>query len=64
MDYGILGEIVTSLTETVPELLNFRQKTQLILGLRAKVRVLEMYIFLCPDRPESGGIGLYLLGAQ
>lgn len=47
--YGMLEEFVTIVTETVPELLNFRQRAQLILGLRAKVRnvmVQEEIIFL------------------
>jgi hypothetical protein len=38
MGYGKLEEFVTFVTETVPELLGFRQRTQLMLGLRAKVR--------------------------
>ncbi|CAB1346310.1 unnamed protein product [Coregonus sp. 'balchen'] len=37
MDYGKLEEFVTFVTETVPELLSFRQRTQLIVGLRAKL---------------------------
>ncbi|XP_041719704.2 zinc finger protein 23-like isoform X4 [Coregonus clupeaformis] len=41
MDYGKLEEFVTFVTETVPELLSFRQRTQLIVGLRAKL-VLEL----------------------
>ncbi|CAB1338225.1 unnamed protein product, partial [Coregonus sp. 'balchen'] len=36
MDYGMLEEFVTMVTEMVPELLNLRQKAQLILGLRAR----------------------------
>uniref|UniRef100_A0A8C8F5F5 C2H2-type domain-containing protein n=1 Tax=Oncorhynchus tshawytscha TaxID=74940 RepID=A0A8C8F5F5_ONCTS len=38
MDYGMLEEFVTMVTEMVPELLNLRQRAQLILGLRARVR--------------------------
>jgi hypothetical protein len=38
MDYGMLEEFVTMVTEMVPELLNIRQRAQLILGLRARVR--------------------------
>ncbi|XP_071391554.1 zinc finger protein 91-like [Centroberyx affinis] len=41
MDFRKLEEFVTSVTETVPELLSFKLKTQLIMGLRAKL-VLEM----------------------
>ena len=38
MDYGMLEEFVTMVTEMVPELLNDSQRAQLILGLRARVR--------------------------
>uniref|UniRef100_A0A8C7F6F0 C2H2-type domain-containing protein n=1 Tax=Oncorhynchus kisutch TaxID=8019 RepID=A0A8C7F6F0_ONCKI len=41
MDYGMLEEFVTMVTEMVPELLNLRQRAQLILGLRARL-VLEL----------------------
>ncbi|KAL0970354.1 hypothetical protein UPYG_G00240870 [Umbra pygmaea] len=41
MHYGKLEEFVTLVTEMVPELLTFRQKAQLILGLRARL-VLEV----------------------
>ncbi|XP_042153846.1 zinc finger protein 239-like isoform X1 [Oncorhynchus tshawytscha] len=41
MQYGKLEEFVTLVTEMVPELLNSRQRTQLILGLRARM-VLEL----------------------
>ncbi|KAM9334644.1 uncharacterized protein ABDE67_021201 [Symphorus nematophorus] len=34
--YGKLVEFITLVTEMVPELLNYKQKTQLILGLRAR----------------------------
>ncbi|XP_014008998.1 zinc finger protein 239 isoform X4 [Salmo salar] len=37
MHYGKLEEFVTLVTEMVPELLSSRQRTQLILGLRARV---------------------------
>ncbi|XP_029555023.1 zinc finger protein 98 [Salmo trutta] len=46
MDYGMLDEFVTMVTEMVPELLNHRQRAQLILGLRARL-VLE----LCHSKP-------------
>nr|XP_029495875.1 TERF1-interacting nuclear factor 2-like isoform X3 [Oncorhynchus nerka] len=46
MDYGMLDEFVTMVTEMVPELLNLRQRAQLILGLRARL-VLE----LCRSKP-------------
>ncbi|KAL0962975.1 hypothetical protein UPYG_G00347910 [Umbra pygmaea] len=39
--YGKLVEFVTLVTEMVPELLSYRQRAQLILGLRAKL-VLEL----------------------
>ncbi|XP_041709289.1 zinc finger protein 239-like isoform X2 [Coregonus clupeaformis] len=41
MQYGKLEEFVTLVTEMVPELLSSRQRTQLILGLRARL-VLEL----------------------
>ncbi|KAL0970338.1 hypothetical protein UPYG_G00240620 [Umbra pygmaea] len=41
MHYGKLEEFVTLVTEMVPELLTFRQKAQLVLGLRARL-VLEV----------------------
>eukprot|EP00063_Salmo_salar_P034183 XP_014009018.1 PREDICTED: zinc finger protein 79-like isoform X1 [Salmo salar] len=41
MQYGKLEEFVTFVTEMVPELLSSRQRTQLILGLRARL-VLEL----------------------
>ncbi|XP_029486437.2 zinc finger protein 551-like [Oncorhynchus nerka] len=41
MQYGKLEEFVTLVTEIVPELLSSRQRTQLILGLRARL-VLEL----------------------
>ncbi|XP_041745632.1 zinc finger protein 23-like [Coregonus clupeaformis] len=46
MDYGMLEEFVTMVTEMVPELLNNSQRAQLILGLRARL-VLE----LCCSKP-------------
>ncbi|CAB1313066.1 unnamed protein product [Coregonus sp. 'balchen'] len=46
MDYGMLEEFVTMVTEMVPELLNHSQRAQLILGLRARL-VLE----LCRSKP-------------
>lgn len=41
MHYGMLEVFVTSMTEMVPELLSYRQRAQLILGLRARL-VLEL----------------------
>ncbi|XP_073336445.1 uncharacterized protein [Pagrus major] len=35
--YDKLAEFITMVTEIVPELLNYKQKTQLILGLRARL---------------------------
>uniref|UniRef100_A0A8C7NBV6 C2H2-type domain-containing protein n=1 Tax=Oncorhynchus kisutch TaxID=8019 RepID=A0A8C7NBV6_ONCKI len=46
MDYGMLEEFVTMVTDVVPELLNDSQRAQLILGLRARL-VLE----LCRSKP-------------
>uniref|UniRef100_A0A8C7QT18 C2H2-type domain-containing protein n=1 Tax=Oncorhynchus mykiss TaxID=8022 RepID=A0A8C7QT18_ONCMY len=53
MDYGMLEEFVTMVTDVVPELLNDSQRAQLILGLRARL-VLELcrskpYHLGCPD---------------
>ncbi|XP_034146073.1 uncharacterized protein LOC105020312 isoform X2 [Esox lucius] len=48
MDYGKLEEFVSVVTETVPELLSFKQRIQLIFGLRAKL-VLE----LCRTEPTE-----------
>lgn len=44
MHYGMLEEFVTSVTEMVPELLSYRQRAQLILGLRARV---SMCVHVC-----------------
>lgn len=41
LNYGMLEEFITVITDTVPELLNHRQRAQLILGLQAKVRIPE-----------------------
>ncbi|KAG9332957.1 hypothetical protein JZ751_013986, partial [Albula glossodonta] len=41
MHYGKLEELVSLVTETVPELLSYRKRTQLILALRAKL-ILEL----------------------
>ncbi|XP_076152512.1 uncharacterized protein LOC143135995 isoform X2 [Alosa pseudoharengus] len=41
LNYGMLEEFVTLITESVPEVLSHRQRAQLLLGLRAKV-VLEV----------------------
>ncbi|XP_048864963.1 uncharacterized protein LOC125739174 isoform X1 [Brienomyrus brachyistius] len=41
MHYGKLEEFVSLVTETVPELLSYRQRAQLILGLRARL-ILEI----------------------
>lgn len=41
--YGMLEEFVTMVTETLPELLNYNQRTQLIFGLRARVRNITVH---------------------
>ncbi|KAK5851439.1 hypothetical protein PBY51_002233 [Eleginops maclovinus] len=43
-DYGMLEEFVSVVTDIVPELLSTRQRTQLLLGLRAQL-VLELCHF-------------------
>lgn len=35
--YGMLEEFVSLITDTVPDLLSYRQKAQLTMGLRARV---------------------------
>ncbi|XP_023282984.1 uncharacterized protein LOC111670490 [Seriola lalandi dorsalis] len=40
MYYGLLEEFITSVLETVPELLTYSERVQLVMGLRARV-VLE-----------------------
>lgn len=37
-DYGLLEEFVFMVTEIVPQILSTRQRAELILGLRARVR--------------------------
>ncbi|KAG5267947.1 hypothetical protein AALO_G00227730 [Alosa alosa] len=39
--YGMLEEFVTTVTESLPDLLSYRQRAQLILGLRARL-ILEL----------------------
>uniref|UniRef100_A0A8C7F704 Zinc finger protein ZFMSA12A-like n=1 Tax=Oncorhynchus kisutch TaxID=8019 RepID=A0A8C7F704_ONCKI len=46
MQYGKLEEFVTLVTEMVPELLSSRQRTQLILGLRARVNPVSLQTLL------------------
>lgn len=44
-DYGMVEEFINSVTEIVPELLNPDQRAQLLLGLRARVRLLSVLLF-------------------
>uniref|UniRef100_A0A667ZCL8 C2H2-type domain-containing protein n=1 Tax=Myripristis murdjan TaxID=586833 RepID=A0A667ZCL8_9TELE len=44
-DYGMLEEFISTVTEIVPELLNPDQKAQLLLGLRARVRLIYHMFF-------------------
>lgn len=37
MDYGLLEEFATSVLEIVPELMTYRERVQLLMGLRARV---------------------------
>lgn len=39
-NYGKVEGFVTMVTETIPDLLSFKQTAQLILGLRARVKLL------------------------
>ncbi|KAL0962394.1 hypothetical protein UPYG_G00339490 [Umbra pygmaea] len=41
MDYGLVEEFVTTVLEVVPDMMSYREKVQLILGLRAQL-VLEL----------------------
>lgn len=43
MYYGLLEEFVTTVLETVPELLTYTERVQLVMGLRAKVRKIGIY---------------------
>ncbi|XP_018610401.1 zinc finger protein 135 [Scleropages formosus] len=52
MHYGTLEEFVTLVTETLPELMCYRQRAQLILGLRAKL-ILELCRGEHPVDPQT-----------
>lgn len=39
MYYGLLEEFVCTVLEKVPELLTYTERVQLVMGLRAKVRI-------------------------
>ena len=39
--YGKVEEFITMVTQTVPELMTFKQTAQLLLGLRARVRAID-----------------------
>lgn len=45
--YGRLAEFVVMVTDSVPELLNYKQKIQLILGLRARVSECGHFSAIC-----------------
>uniref|UniRef100_A0A8C7M7M5 TERF1-interacting nuclear factor 2 N-terminal domain-containing protein n=1 Tax=Oncorhynchus kisutch TaxID=8019 RepID=A0A8C7M7M5_ONCKI len=36
MDYGLVEEFVTTVLEVVPDLMSYRERVQLIMGLRAQ----------------------------
>ncbi|KAJ7984602.1 hypothetical protein DPEC_G00356480 [Dallia pectoralis] len=42
MDYGLVEEFVSSVFEMVPDLMSYRERVQLIMGLRAQL-VLELF---------------------
>lgn len=48
--YGKVEEFVTMVTQTVPELMTFKQTAQLILGLRARVRAVCVCV---PQKVQS-----------
>ncbi|CDQ93370.1 unnamed protein product [Oncorhynchus mykiss] len=50
--YGKVEEFVTVVTEAVPKLLSYKQRAQLILGLRARM-ILEMFRKDCPPNPQA-----------
>ncbi|XP_053506573.1 zinc finger protein 845-like isoform X1 [Ictalurus furcatus] len=50
--YGMLEEFVSLITDTVPDLLNYRQKAQLTMGLRARL-VLELCGMETPADPDT-----------
>ncbi|CDQ79249.1 unnamed protein product [Oncorhynchus mykiss] len=52
MHYGKVEEFVTVVTEAVPKLLSYKQRAQLILGLRARM-ILEMFRKGCPPNPQA-----------
>lgn len=54
MLYDKLADFISLVTEIVPELLSPIQKAQLTLGLRARVRVnlLSLYVAVCDDKVE------------
>ena len=39
MYFGLLEDFVSTVLETVPELLTYTERVQLVMGLRAKVRI-------------------------
>lgn len=49
--YDKLAEFITLVTEIVPELLRYKQKTQLILGLRARVSEWGYWDFMWASFP-------------
>uniref|UniRef100_A0A3P8ZEK4 C2H2-type domain-containing protein n=1 Tax=Esox lucius TaxID=8010 RepID=A0A3P8ZEK4_ESOLU len=52
LHYGKVEEFVTVVTEAVPELLSFKQRAQLILGLRARM-ILEIFRKDSPPDPQA-----------
>ncbi|XP_018595019.2 zinc finger protein 14-like isoform X1 [Scleropages formosus] len=52
LHYGKLEEFVTLVTEALPELMTYRQRSQLILGLRARL-ILEMCRIESPVDPQA-----------
>lgn len=61
--YGKLEEFGTLVTEVVPELLSSRQRTQLLLGLRARVCEVEMQRILIKYRQLQLTISMFSPGA-
>uniref|UniRef100_A0A8C7GDP9 Uncharacterized protein n=1 Tax=Oncorhynchus kisutch TaxID=8019 RepID=A0A8C7GDP9_ONCKI len=52
MDYGLVEEFATTVLEMIPDLMSYREKVQLIMGLRAQL-VLELCRSDCSADPET-----------
>lgn len=55
-DYGMVEEFISTVSEIVPDLLNADQKAQLLLGLRARVRLSNIFM-QCLAKTFKGNTG-------